>query len=866
MSCLRNFCVLLLVVFNVFFNPQYLAYSQKIGGVDISSVNIDRLTDSQLEEYLDRLKTRGISQADAEVIARQKGVSESQIQKLRARLKAYQSSNKGGGESIPESRVAERAVSGSITKPSPNKISDTDSNIFGAEIFRNENLTFAPNLSLPTPENYVLGTGDEILIDLWGSTKLFFRLVVSSEGVVRPENTGPIYVNGLTIKQASNRLIDQLSQVYSGLKSVNGNEPSIFYQVSLGQIRTISVEIIGAVELSGTFSLPSLATVYTALQASGGPSEAGTFRNVRLIRNNKIVTTVDLYDYLVSGMKTNNLTLKDGDVILVPNYQTRVDLKGEIRIPGYFETKDEETIQDVLRFAGGFSSQAYRESITLKRNGEKQRHILDVAKEQFEIIVPQDGDIVEVSRILQRFNNRVLVQGAVLRPGEFELTNGLTLKQLIEKSDGLRGDAFVKRATIYRTNEDFSQSTIPVDLGELLNGSIPDIRLLREDIVRVPSIYDLREEYFVQINGEVLEGGVYPYFQGMTVEDLIVLSKGLKESASGAIIEISRRNKGSSVNSMAEIISISIDISLSLANEDKRSVLQPFDQVYVRKSPGYTVQEQVAIEGEVLAPGEYTIQKKDERISDLLERAKGLTPYAYPPGAILIRRTEFSNPRSKDVINQLFLQELRKKILSNESSLKSIDQIELIERLNKIESLSYRDNENDLIGSRIKKDLIEDITEQDSLIRDIKIVEEEPVAIDLDEILKNPGSKYDLIVRPGDVISIPGKLETVRLAGEVTSPLNVRYDKSYSFKDYIYQSGGFLESAKRGRSYVQYPNGERKGVKRFLWFKKYPKVEPGSTIFVSRKKERQGINFQAIIAAAGSVATLALVIDRLSSN
>ena len=838
---------------------------------DLRSVNVDDLTDEQILSYIRQAEERGLTQTQLEVLARQRGVSEIQISKLRARVQALQTGaleeNTTEAESLTRNAeaITQQDVFGSLAGQAEPKLTERQARIFGYDLFRRENLTFAPNLNLPTPEDYQLGPGDVIIVDLWGATQQLLQFEISPEGTIRPTNLGPIYVNGLTIEKATDKIIDRLGQIYSGLKATDGNPATIFYQLSLGNVRTINVSVVGDVSNPGNYALPSLATVYTALYAAGGPSESGTFREIRLVRDNKQIAKIDIYSFLTSGIRSGDERLRSGDVIVVKPYIKRITLEGEVRAPGLIELKDGEKFSDLLSMAGGFRNSAFKSLVTVKRNGEREREILDISSDDFAKFEPQDGDLIEVSGILDRFSNRVIIDGAIFREGEYQLTEGLTIKQLIEKADGLRGDAYMSRATIYRTNEDFSQSTIPLDLAALMNNEMPDIPLVREDVVRIPSIYDLREEFFVQISGEVLEGGVYPFFREMTVQDLIILAGGLKESASGALVEISRRNKDSSINSTAEILTFDIAKDLTLDNENREQALRPFDQVYIRRSPGYSIQEQVTLEGEVLAPGAYTIQKKDERISDLLERARGLTPYAYPKGAILIRKTEFSNTRSNDEISQDYLEQLRQKVLSDESELKNISQVRLIERLDKIENRVTDQSENDRIGSRIKKDLIEDITEQDSLIRDIKIQDQEPVAIDLDKILENPGSKYDLIVRPGDVISIPGKLETVRVAGEVTSPLNVRYDESYSFKDYIYRSGGFLQTAKKARSYVQYPNGERKGVRRFLWFKKYPNVEPGSTIFVSRKPERQAINFQAIIAAAGSVATLALLVDRLSN-
>ncbi|MBO3699776.1 SLBB domain-containing protein, partial [Roseivirga sp. E12] len=824
--------------------------------------------------YIRQAEERGLTQSQLEDLARQQGVSESEISKLRARIETIRARtaktnvNLTGGRST--SRSAQTITQGDIFnslsgQQSPN-LSELQKRIFGFDLFQKQTIYFTPNLNLPTPANYELGPQDVLIVDLWGATQQYMEFEVSLEGTIRPNNLSPIYVNGLSIEVASKKIIDRLSEINSGLKPQNGKPPTIFYQVSLGNIRTINVNVVGNVAKPSAYALPSLATIYTALHAAGGPSEKGTFRDIRLIRNNKLISSVDVYSFLTDGIRSGDMRLKNGDVIIVKPFNTRVELVGEVKRPGFFEISKGQNLRDLLAYAGGFTSNAFKSTVTVKRRGEREREIIDIQSDEFDQFKPVDGDLIEVGAILDRFSNRVIIDGAVFRTGEYQLTEGLSVKRLIEKAGGLRGDAFLTRATIYRTDEDFSQNTIPLDLEKLMDGTISDVPLLREDVLRITSIYDLREESFVQISGEVQEEGVWPFFNQMTVKDLVILAKGLRESASGALIEISRRNKNSTSSSRAEIIRLSIDKDLSIRNSEQEIELQPFDQVYIRKSPGYDVQQQVTIEGEVVAPGLYTISRKDERISDILKRAEGLTQYAFPQGAILIRRTEFSDDKSNDEISQKYLQQLRQKVLNDESKLKSSSQDRLIERLNKIGGKGRIDSGYDRVGGKFKRDLIEDITKQDSLIKNIVIKEKEPVAMDLHKILESPGSKYDFIVKSGDIISIPGKLETVRVAGEVTSPLNLRYDAEYSFKDYIHKSGGFLVSAKKSRSYVQYPNGARVGVKRFLFFKKYPKIEPGSTIFVSRKPERQAVNFQAIITAVGSVATLALVVDRLSNR
>lgn len=872
MKLIKVFSISFLLVFALF-NPNQELYGQSLASTNLATINVDDLSDEQILSYIQQAEGSGYTEAQLEAFARQRGMPASEIAKLRRRVESLRVTGIQQNQGLKDQAtvggrrqlvMSEADIFGKLANSeNKSKLTEMQRKIYGYELFQSDNLTFAPNLNIPTPDDYVLGPGDEIHIDMWGATQMAATYVVSTEGTIRPENLKPIYVNGMTIKEFEEMVDDRLAAIYSGLKGVN---PTIFYQVSLGSIRTINVSIVGEINNPGNYALNSLSTVFTALHAAGGPTENGTFRKIQLIRNNKLFREIDIYKFLQSGIKEGDERLNAGDVIIVKPFEKRIDIEGEVKRPGLFELVEGETFADALAYASGFSTSAYRSLITAKRNGRVEREVLDVSAEEFETFVPQDGDVFQVTPILDRYSNRVQIEGAVYREGEYQLTKGLTLRHLIQKADGLRGDVFLTRATIYRTNEDFSQNVMPIDLQKLMSGAIPDIPLQREDLVRISSIYDLKEEYYVQISGEIQEGGVYPFFNQMTVQDLVILSGGLTEGASGALIEISRRNKNANMNSMAEIINVQIDKSLRLDSEDRDLMLEPFDQVYIRKTPGYTVQQQVTIEGEVSAPGVYSIRQKDERVSDIIKRAQGLTQYAYPEGAILVRKTEFSTNKSNDQVSQEYLQQLRSKLLSEESNLKNISQERLIERLDKIESRSDINVENDdVIGSRIKKGLIEDVAAQDSLVRNVEIKNEEPVALDLLKILDNPGSKYDFILREGDVISIPGRLETVRVAGEVTSPLNLRYDKSYSFKDYIDQSGGFLQSAKKGRSYVQYPNGKRKGTRRFLFFKFYPKIEPGTTIFVARKPERKGLSTGEWLAIASSLATIALTVDRLSN-
>jgi protein involved in polysaccharide export with SLBB domain len=846
-------------------------YAQSIGGIDIKNVKVDDLSDEQIRGYIQQAEEQGLTQTQLEALARQRGVPESEIAKLRRRVVELGNSTAVAGKGLEKSSTARSTTNvieydpfGMLVGEERQLLSEEEQKIFGYDLFLDNNLTFAPNLDIPTPVDYKLGPKDVLNIDLWGETQQFISLEVSNEGVIRPENLSPIYVNGLTIEEAQKKIIERASQIYSGLRGTTDSPATIFLQVSLGNIRTINVTIVGQVKNPASYSLPSLATIYNALHAAGGPNVNGSFRDIRLVRKNKHIETLDIYEFLLNGIKQGDLRLEDGDVIVVRPFVSRIELEGEVKRAGYYELKSDESFLKLMEFSGGFSNSAYKELITVKRNSTKEREISDVKAENFHEFLLNDGDYIKVNPILERYSNRVMIEGAVYREGEYQLTEGLTLKLLIQKADGLRGDVFMDRATIYRTNEDFSQEPIPIDLVGLMSGRIPDIILIKEDLIKISSIYDLREEFIVQISGEIIEAGVFPFFNNMTVQDLIVLSGGLKESASGSFVEISRRNKNDGINNTAEIVTFSIDPNLLLNNEDRSQILQPFDQVYIRQSPGYDIQREVTVEGEVLGPGLYSIQRKDERISDIIIRAQGLTPYAYPEGALLVRKTEFSGKKSNDQISLERLQQLRKKILSNEDESLTLSQEALIDRLDKLEKRNSTVGSNDQIGSQIKKDLVEDLAKQDSLISEVKLLEQEPVALDLKLILENPGSKYDFIIRDGDVISIPGKLETVRVAGEVTSTLNLRFDEKFKFKDYINDAGGYTIEAKKSRSYVQYPNGKRQGVKRVLFFKKYPKIEPGSTIFVSRKPEKEGMNLQAILAVTSTLLTMVLVIDNLN--
>ncbi|MBO6761089.1 MAG: SLBB domain-containing protein, partial [Roseivirga sp.] len=444
---------------------EFIMNAQSLAETDLTTINIDDLSDTQIQSYIRQVENSGYTAQQLEVLARQRGMPESEIAKLRRRVDQLSS---GGFQtkSTGDARIGgrqgevgdETEVFGKLANSENLKsLTEAQRKIFGFELFQTDNLTFAPNLNIPTPEDYVIGPGDEIIIDLWGATQLYSSLSVTSEGFIRPENLGPIYINGLLVSEARERITERLSQIFRGLILPVDDPGKIFSQISIGNVRTINVTIVGDVRTPGNYALNSLSTVYTALHAVGGPTEQGTFRNIQLIRNGQLLSTIDVYEFLNTGIQKGNKRLRNGDVIMVKPYQKRVELEGEVKRPGLFELKETETFEDVLLYAGGFKNTAYTSLITARRNGDKEREVVDINQSEFESFELKDGDVFQVTPILDRYKNRVQIEGAIYREGEYELTEDLTLKLLIEKADGLRGDAFLNRATIYRTNEDFSQ-------------------------------------------------------------------------------------------------------------------------------------------------------------------------------------------------------------------------------------------------------------------------------------------------------------------------------------------------------------------------------------------------------------------------
>ncbi|MCX7985312.1 MAG: SLBB domain-containing protein, partial [Bacteroidales bacterium] len=592
---------------------------------DLKTINVDKLTDEQVQKILTRAKESGLSQQQLEAAALARGMSPSELEKLRKRIALLNVSSTSGNKTMDigssflrsytdtsylkarptDSLSIEQLLFAGILDTVPKKI------IFGSYLFTSKKLTFEPSLNIATPQNYQIGPGDEIVIDIWGASQQNYRLTVNPEGYIFIDNIGPIFVNGLTIEKASKQIIGRLSSIYSGL---TGPQPNTFAQVNLGNLRSIKVNIVGEVNFPGTYTLPSLATVFNALYLAGGPSDKGTYRDIKVIRENKTVATIDLYEFLTTGEQKSNIRLQDQDVILIKPYLSRVDLTGEVKIQALFELKQNETMADLLRYCGGFTDKAYQSRIKVIRKTDKEFSVAEVTRDFFPSFLLRDGDQIKVEPVLNRFANRVEISGAVFRPGFYELKDGLTLRKLIEKADGLREDAFTDRAIIYRLSKDLKTETFPVDLQRVLNDSTYEIELQKEDLVHIFSIFDLEEQYTVDISGEIQIPGTYPFMKNMTLSNLIALAGGFRESASLARIEVARRVKNQDYTHLTPEIAIiklfNVSKNLTLSDSASSFVLEPYDKIYVRRSPGYEVQTQATVIGEVLFPGTYTIQSK----------------------------------------------------------------------------------------------------------------------------------------------------------------------------------------------------------------------------------------------------------------
>lgn len=678
--------------------------------------------------------------------------------------------------------------------------------VFGRNIFNTNNLTFEPSTNLPTPTNYRLGAGDQIIIDIWGTSQVSIQETISPDGAISIDNLGLVFLNGMTVNQATSYLRKELNKIYAGLSDEN---PTSQIKVSLGNSRTIQVNVMGEVYQPGTYALSAFSTVFHALYSAGGVSEIGSLRNIQVVRNGKAIANVDVYDFIMNGKTKDDINLQEGDVIIVSPYEALVKIEGNVKRPMKYEMKNDETVATLLKYAGNFASDAYTQSMKLVRQNGKEYQIFTVDNMDYSVFKLKDGDVLTAEAILDRYENKLEIKGAVYRPGIYQFGGNLnTVKQLIEKADGVMADAFLGRAVLHRQREDLTREIIQVDMKGILNGTKPDIALQRNDVLYIPSIHDLKDLGNVEVFGEVARPGKYIFADNMTLEDLIIQAGGLLESASTVKVDISRRIKDNksteSATTIGEMFSFSLKEGFVIEGE-AGFVLEPYDQVYVRRSPGYQAQVNVEVEGEILYEGTYALTSKSERLSDLVAKAGGVTPYAYVKGAKLMRK-------------------------ANE---------EEIERMKDVMEMMQRE-----MGD----------ASMDSLKLDIKPTYS--VGIDLEAALKKPGSDADIVLREGDQLILPEMTNTVKINGAVMLPNTVAYNSKMSVKDYISQAGGFANGARKSKAFIIYMNGQVakvRGSGRGM-------VEPGCEIIVpiKDKTKAEKWNIQTILGIASSLGSLGL--------
>ena len=661
--------------------------------------------------------------------------------------------------------------------------------LYGYELFNNSSIasTFQPNLNIATPTNYVLGTDDQLDINIYGYSQDAIKQSVTPEGnIYLPSGIGPVHVAGLTIDAARSRITERLSKIYVGLKNSTYGAKNTYLEVTLGNIRSIRVSVLGEAAKPGTYTVSSLSSIMNVLYDAGGPSDLGSFRNIQLIRNNRVISTIDLYDLLLTGVLRNNVRLQENDNIRIPAFISHVELQGNTRRNNIFEMLPGETMDKLLFYGGGFTATAYKSRLKVTRLTNREVKVVDVLADQYKLFTMQDGDVAVAEAVLTRYENQVTISGAVYRPGIYSLDQNKTLKELVTSAEGARGEALMGRVNIQRTREDMTTENITVDLTRIMNGTDADLPLQREDLVTVNSKFDLAEFGDILIQGEVNRPGSIGYVSNMTLEDAFVKVGGLKESAAVSQIEVIRRKKDVDPNStsaqIADVSKFSIDRNLELSNESK-FYLQPYDVVMVRRSPNYQTQTFARVEGEVILPGLYPIRTKDQKLSDLVAGAGGLTPQAYVRGATLVRRVKLSPE-------------------------------ELDQRQRAVTELS---DDNRKTAVQI-----------DEVVQD----KEESIGISLEKIMARPGSFEDVLLQENDILRIPKRLETVRIQGEVLLPTTVKYRPGQTFQDYISQAGGFTERSQRKRSFVVYANGSVDRTRRFMFFNIYPRVEPGAEVII----------------------------------
>ncbi|MFT0349252.1 SLBB domain-containing protein, partial [Bacteroides thetaiotaomicron] len=681
----------------------------------------------------------------------------------------------------------------------------------GRNIFNTRNLTFEPSVNLATPANYRLGPGDEVIIDIWGASQNTIRQQISPEGTINIQKIGPVNLSGMTVSAANDYLKGALNKIYNGLN--NTTDPTSDIRLTLGNIRTIQINVMGEVVQPGTYALSSFSTVFHALYRAGGVSDIGSLRNVQLVRNGKNIATIDVYEFIMKGNTQDDIRLQEGDVVIVPAYDVLVKISGKVKRPMRFEMKKDENLATLIKYAGGFEADAYTRSLRVVRQNGEEYEVNTVKDMDYSIYTMRNGDVVTAEAILNRFTNKLEIRGAVYRPGIYQLSGKLnTIRELVHEAQGLTGDAFLNRAVLYRQREDLTSEVVQIDIKSIMNGTSPNLALMKNDILYIPSIHDLEDRGNVTVHGEVAHPDSYPYADNMTLEDLIIQAGGLKEAASTVRIDVSRRIKNPRSTADNDTIGQMYTFSLKdgfVIDGQPGFILQPYDEVYVRRSPGYQAQQNVVIDGEILFGGNYAMTNREERLSDLVNKAGGPTSLAYLRGAKLTRVASAGEKKRMGDVIRLMSRQLGEAMI-------------------------------DSLG--------------------IGVEDTFTVGIDLEKALTNPKGSADLVLREGDVVFIPKNTNTVTINGAVMVPNTVSYMKGKDVDYYLNQAGGYSDNARKSKKFIVYMNGQVTKVKG----SGKKQIEPGCEIIVPGKAKKKG-NIANILGYATSFSSLGMMIASIAN-
>lgn len=688
--------------------------------------------------------------------------------------------------------------------------------VYGRSLFNNELLTFEPAMNIPTPADYVLGAGDQVIVDIWGASQQSFDSEISPDGYIVIEGVGPIRLAGLTVVAANEHVKDVLGESYSG-SSIT---------VSVGTTRSVKVEVVGDVVTPGSYTMSAFSTLFNALYNAGGISGTGTLRDIKVFRNGKQVGYVDVYDYIVNGNNTGNIRLQDNDLIVVGSYDAIVNIQGKVKRPMKYEMKADETLKNLLSYTGGLTGDAFDKNIRVIRKSGKEYSVHTVAKDAFASFKLVDGDSIYVDSIIPRFSNMVEIKGAVFHPGMYETGGSInTVYELVEAADGLREDAFTARAVMHRRKNDRRLEVLAIDIAGIMDGTAPDVELRKEDILFIPSLYDMRGEETLKISGEVNFPGVYEYADNTTLEDFVLQAGGLTRVASKVKVDVYRMIYDASALAEGDTITRCYSFALKdgfVVDGQPGFVLMPFDEVHVRKSPVNSVTMSVTVEGAVNFEGDYAMYSRDYRLSDLVKAAGGLTEFAYPSGARLYRKMTDEERSQREGVMRM-------------------SQIQMYEE-------SMR-SENDY-----------NITLADSLMNlKLELGDVYPVAINLEMAVKNPGGVEDIVLRESDVLTVPQYTGTVKISGEVRYPITINYKKGEKLSYYIKHAGGYTDRAKKGDVYAIYMNGGVSEVSKYS----SSAIKPGCEIVVPTKNTSNRVSTAEVLAISSSTASIATMIVTL---